>query len=69
MKFLAEGRGYSVEGCIERADVEKQKINMLNVQYAGTENYDISNYRYCTKETLLQFIAESESLFQEILDV
>ncbi len=69
MKVLAGGQPCSIKGCVESADVEKQKSNILNKQYAGKENYDIDDYRYCTKEAILQFIDESVNLFREMLYV
>ena len=67
MRLLADGKPYSIEECVEAADIEKQKQNILYKQYAKTDNYDIQEYRYCTGEIVLRFIDESVDVLQEML--
>ena len=67
MRLLADGKPYSIEECVEAADIEKQKQNILYKQYAKTDNYDIQEYRYCTGEIILRFIDESVDLLREML--
>ena len=67
MNLLKEGSAYSVEGCILKEDIEKQKQHILHKQYADQKEWDISDYRYCTEEVMLSFVEESVRLLREML--
>lgn len=67
MKLLSESQTYSIAGCIEREDIERQKKYILVEQYKNKENFDISEYRYCTKEVMLAFIDECVEILADIL--
>lgn len=69
MQLLAKGRAYSVEGCIEAELIEKQKQNILNHQYAGTDVFDIDSYKYCTREKILAFLEEGTELLGKLPDL
>lgn len=63
MKLLSEGEAYGIDGCIGREDIKRQKNHILFKLYDKQETYDITEYRYCTKEDILSFVEESVELF------
>lgn len=65
MKYLSEGNAYTIAGLIEKDDVERQKHHILFKQYQCTKEYDIWNYKYCTKYVISAFVAECVELFEE----
>lgn len=67
MELLSESQTYSIAGCVEKQDVERQKKHMLTEQYKDIESVDIKEYRYCTKEVILAFITECVETLSDLL--
>lgn len=66
MELLSESQAYSIDGCVELDDVERQKKHILTEQYKDKESYEISEYQYCSKEVILTFIDECVEMFSDI---
>lgn len=67
LSLLAAGHAYTIPGCIAQKDVERQKSYLLTEQYQKTENYDISQYRYCTEDIINTFIEECVDIISTML--
>ena len=67
MELLSESQTYSIAGCVDREDIERQKKHILTEQYKNKESFDISEYRYCTKEVILAVIDECVEILAEML--
>ena len=67
IELLSESQTYSIAGCVEKQDVERQKKHILTEQYKDIENVDIKEYRYCTKEVIQAFITECVETLSDLL--
>ncbi|MCM1038595.1 MAG: hypothetical protein NC434_04665 [Ruminococcus sp.] len=64
-ELLEKGQVQGLPGCIAADDLARQKQSLLTEQYAGLKKYDISGYKYYTKEVIDDFMIESVELIKE----
>lgn len=66
-RLLEQGKVCGVDGCILEEDLARQKQSLLYEQFIGKNAVDVSRYRICTKEIMVEFIkACIERIFEEI---
>lgn len=66
-RLLEQGKVCGVDGCILEEDLARQKQSLLYEQFIGKDAVDVSRYRICTKEIMVEFIkACIERIFEEI---
>ena len=66
-QLLEQGCVYGIEGCVLEEDLARQKRSLLIEQFTGEKVYDVSGYRFCTKEIMGEFVKKCvEEIFREI---
>lgn len=66
-QLLEQGQVCGVEGCIMEEDLARQKQFILYEEFIGKEAVDVSEYQFCTKEIMAEFVEGCvEKIFEEI---
>lgn len=67
MRILEAGQAFTIDGCILKNDVEKQRMHIISKRYEDNSCYNISSHHYCTETVITSFIDECTELLTEIL--